>query len=62
LAAVHPDTTSTFTEYYPNGLPKKTWGSRTYPAEYAYDYAGRMTNMTTSQPMNDTVGRCATTS
>jgi hypothetical protein len=42
------DTTSTYTDYFPNGLLKQTWGSRTYPVEYAYDYAGRMTNMKVS--------------
>lgn len=35
--------------YYPTGLLQKTWGSRTYPVEYAYDAQGRMKTMTTWQ-------------
>jgi RHS repeat-associated protein len=36
-------------EFFPNGQPKKTWGARTYPAEYTYDRAGRMETLTTWQ-------------
>ncbi len=44
---VQPDSTSTFTEYHPTGLPKKKYGSRQYPVEYTYDYAGRLKTMKT---------------
>jgi RHS repeat-associated protein len=43
----HPDGTSVLSEYYPNGLLKRTYGSRTYPVAYTYDYSGRMATMTT---------------
>jgi len=33
-------------EFLPNGLLKKTYGSRTYPVAYSYDYAGRLKTMT----------------
>jgi RHS repeat-associated protein len=46
---VQPDGSSVFTSYYPNGLAKRSWGSRTYPVEYTYDAQGRMTNMMTWQ-------------
>ncbi|MBC2595892.1 RHS repeat-associated core domain-containing protein, partial [Ruficoccus amylovorans] len=36
-------------EYYPDGQLKRRSGSRTYPVEYAYDYAGRMATMKTWQ-------------
>ncbi|HYG23206.1 MAG TPA: hypothetical protein VEH04_10525, partial [Verrucomicrobiae bacterium] len=44
---VHPDGTSSITEYHKTGELKKTYGSRTYPVQYEYDYAGRMAAMTT---------------
>jgi len=53
---IQPDTTSTRSDYFANGLPQKTWGSRIYPVEYLYDHAGRMTNMTTWQDFNETTG------
>lgn len=46
-------------EYFPTGLLKKTYGSRTYPVEYTYDYAGRMKTMKTWQDF--AVGSPATT-
>src|SRR5262249_7688204 len=36
-------------EYLETGLLKKTYGSRTYPVEYTYDYGGRMKTMKTWQ-------------
>jgi RHS repeat-associated protein len=45
-SVVQPDNTNTYTEYYPTGLPKKKYGSRTYPVGYSYDYAGRLATMT----------------
>ena len=43
---IQPDLTSTRTDYYPNGLVKLNYGSRTYPVGYSYDYAGRIKTMT----------------
>ncbi len=53
---VQADSTSTRSDYFANGLLQKTWGSRIYPVEYQYDYAGRMTNMTSWQDFNETTG------
>ncbi|HEY5912544.1 MAG TPA: RHS repeat-associated core domain-containing protein [Verrucomicrobiae bacterium] len=44
---MQPDGTSVTNEFFPTGLLKKTYGSRTYPVEYTYDYAGRMKTLTT---------------
>jgi hypothetical protein len=44
---VQPDGASLFTEYYPSGELKKTYGARTYPVEYTNDYAGRLKTMKT---------------
>ena len=54
--SVQPDATSAKSLYFANGLLQKTWGSRIYPVEYLYDYAGRMTNMLTWQNFNETTG------
>ncbi|MBN9689750.1 MAG: RHS repeat-associated core domain-containing protein [Verrucomicrobia bacterium] len=37
-----PDGTVTLSDYYPTGLLKRSWGSQTYPVEYAYDGQGRL--------------------
>jgi len=58
---VNPDSTSTYTSYYPNGLLKKTWGSRIYPVEYTYDSAGRMKTMKTWQDFSGNTGMATTT-
>jgi len=42
-----PDGTNIFTEYFLTGELKRTYGARTYPVAYTYDYAGRMATMTT---------------
>src|SRR6266851_2458415 len=41
-----PDTTSVTNEFYPTGLLKRTYGSRTYPVGYGYDSQGRLKTMT----------------
>ncbi len=45
---VQPDGSSVFTGFYLTGELKRNYGSRTYPVEYTYDYAGRMKTMKTS--------------
>jgi RHS repeat-associated protein len=54
--SILPDNTSVTNEYFLTGLLKKTSGSRTYPVEYTYDYAGRMKTMQTwtNFPNNNT--------
>jgi RHS repeat-associated protein len=47
IQTILPDNTSVTNLYYPNGLLEETYGSRTYPVAYTYDYAGRMKTMTT---------------
>jgi len=42
-----PDSTSVTNDYFATGLLKWTYGSRTYPLQYAYDAQGRMTSMKT---------------
>ena len=49
------------TEYFQTGLRKKTYGSRTYPVEYTYDYAGRMKTMKTWQNFAANTGTATTT-
>ncbi len=46
---VLPDNTSVTNLYFATGLLQKTWGSRIYPVQYAYNGQGRMTTMTTWQ-------------
>ncbi len=41
-----PDNTGVTNEYYPTGLLKRIYGSRTYPVGHGYDAQGRMTMMT----------------
>lgn len=48
-------------DYFPTGLLKKTWGSRTYPVEYTYDAQGRMLTMKTWQNYAGTSGAATTT-
>jgi RHS repeat-associated protein len=47
-------------EYHLTGQLKRTYGSRTYPVQYAYDYAGRMKTMTTWQDFAGNRGGAAT--
>src|SRR6266540_6392415 len=43
---VQPDNTSVTNEYYPTGLLKRAYGSRTYPVGYGYDAQDRISKMT----------------
>ena len=52
-----PDSSTVTNEYFPTGLLKKTYGSRTYPVEYTYDPQGRIKTMKTWQ--NFTLGTSA---
>ena len=49
------------TEYLLTGELKKTYGSRTYPVEYTYDYSGRMKTMKTWQDYTGNSGTATTT-
>jgi RHS repeat-associated protein len=60
-SVVQPDNTSTYTEYYPTGLPKKKYGSRTYPVGYSYDYAGRLATMNNWSTYSSGAGARVTT-
>jgi RHS repeat-associated protein len=57
----YPDSTSVTNEFFPTGLLKKTYGSRTYPVEYKYDSQGRMTNMITWADFATSGGAATTT-
>jgi RHS repeat-associated protein len=46
---VNPDGTGVTNTYLLTGELSQTWGTRTYPAAYTYDYAGRMKTMQTWQ-------------
>jgi len=46
LRTTLPDNTSVTNEFYPTGLVKRNYGSRTYPVGYSYDAQGRMKTMT----------------
>lgn len=61
FAVTQPDGTSVTNEFFPTGLLKKTYGSRTYPVAYTYDYAGRMKTMTTWQNYASSSGAATTT-
>ena len=58
---VQPDGTSVINVYYPGGQLEETYGSRTYPVAYTYDYAGRMQTMTTWQNFAGNAGTAVTT-
>lgn len=51
-----PDGAVVTNVFLANGLIQKTWGSRLYPVEYTFDYAGRMKTMTTWQQFNQATG------
>jgi hypothetical protein len=51
-----PDGAVVTNAFLANGLMQKTWGSRLYPVEYTFDYAGRMRTMTTWQQFNQSSG------
>ncbi len=46
---VLPDSSTVTNDYYDTGELRSTAGSRTYPVEYSYDYAGRMQTLKTWQ-------------
>lgn len=54
------DHTSAYTVFDGRGLPLLTWGSRTYPAGFSYDYAGRMKTMTNWSAFSGTGARVTT--
>ena len=56
-----PDGTTATSEFFKTGLLKNTYGSRTYPVEYEYDYAGRMKTMKTWQNFAANSGTATTT-
>jgi RHS repeat-associated protein len=60
IAIQHPDGTITHSTYWPTGELKRTWGSRQYPVEYTYDYAGRKSTMTTWQDFENNTGKAIT--
>src|SRR5206468_242305 len=57
----YPDNTSVTNEFLLTGLVKKTYGSRTYPVEYIFDYAGRMSTMKTWKNFAGNSGTAVTT-
>ncbi len=60
-AVTQPDGTSVNYEFCPTGLLKRSYGSRTYPVAYTYDYAGRMTTMTNWTTFATSAGARVTT-
>lgn len=60
IAIKHPDGTVTHSTYWPTGELKRTWGSRQYPVEHVYDYAGRKSTMTTWQDFENDTGKAVT--
>ena len=61
IKTILPDNTSVTNVYYTNSLLQKTYGSRTYPVGYTYDYAGRMQTMTTWTNFATSGGAAVTT-
>jgi RHS repeat-associated protein len=55
-----PDGTTVTNEYYLTGSLKKTSGSRTYPMEATYDYAGRIKTLKTWQDYATSSGAATT--
>ncbi len=51
-----PDGANVFNVFLPSGLLEKTYGSRNYPVQYTYDYAGRLETMTTWKDFNESTG------
>lgn len=58
---LQPDGTSVTMIYLPTGELGQTFGSRTYPVQYTYDYDGRVKTMTTWQNFNSPSGPAVTT-
>jgi RHS repeat-associated protein len=61
IQTILPDNTSVTNVYFPNGLLEESYGSRTYPVAYTYDYAGRMKTMTTWTNFAASTGAAVTT-
>jgi YD repeat-containing protein len=61
IQTIAPDGTSVTNVYYVNGQLQETFGSRTYPVAYTYDYAGRMKTMTTWTNFASSGGAAVTT-
>ena len=61
VQTIQPDGTSVTNVYFANGLLQETYGSRTYPVQYTYDYAGRMKTMTTWTNFATSGGAAVTT-
>jgi RHS repeat-associated protein len=61
IKLTYPDGGELHTQYYKNGLVKKTYGSRAYPVEYTYDSQGRMKTMTTWKDYAGNTGKATTT-
>ena len=60
IQTILPGRTSVTNVYYANGLLQQTYGSRTYPVSYTYDYAGRMKTMTTWTNFASSLGAAVT--
>lgn len=60
-SVTHPDGGIVHTTYWPAGAVRRTWGARTYPAEYTYDSQGRLKTLTTWQNFAGDTGRAVTT-
>lgn len=60
ITVAQPDGGVVNTTYYPTGLVKRTWGSRTYPVEYAYDAQNRVATLTTWQNFAGDAGKAVT--
>jgi len=58
---IQPDGGVVVNTYYDTGELKKTYGNRTYPVEYTYDYAGRMKTLKTWQDFANDSGAAVTT-
>ena len=56
IQVILPDGGVVKTDYYFDGLVKKTYGTRTTPVEYTYDGQGRRTTMKTWQEFNHDTG------
>lgn len=56
-----PDGGATTNEYYLTGTLKKSYGARTYPVEYTYDFAGRLNTLKTWKSFATDGGSAVTT-
>jgi RHS repeat-associated protein len=61
VTVTNADNTLLYNEYTAQGSRSKIYGSRTYPVEYTYDYAGRMKTMKTWQDYAGNSGTALTT-